>query len=126
MKWLIASLWLVLGSLSGLAQLAIQSVPFRTNQNVVLTWDASSTISVSHYLIRRGLSPGVYDQMMRVEGRTNTTLTWTNAPTSVINYFVATAVNPSGLESPPSNEVSIIMERRPIQPTIRTVVLATP
>jgi hypothetical protein len=126
MKYLI-SLCFILSSLAGLAQpaLPVPSIPFKTNQNVELTWDASPTLTVSYYLIRRGIRPGVYDQMTRVDGRLNTTLTWSNAPTSVTNYFVATAVNVSGLESDPSNELAVTMERKPISPIMRTAVPVT-
>jgi hypothetical protein len=127
MKCTLISICLILSSLAALAQpsLPVPSVPFKTNQNVELTWDASPTLTVSYYLIRRGVRSGVYDQMIRVDGRLTTSLTWSNAPTSVTNYFVASAVNTSGLESDPSNELAVTMERKPISPIMRTAVPVT-
>lgn len=117
----------ILSSLAGWSQpaLPVPATPIKTNQNVNLEWDASPTTNATGYIIRRGIRSGVYDQQITVNGRLNTTLTWSNAPVGVTNYFMATAFNASGLESDPSNELSVILERRPAAPLMRTAVPIT-
>lgn len=116
---------LTLSSLVGLSQPILPSTPLKTNINITLAWDLSPSTNVVGYILRRGVRSGQYDQMMVIPSATATTAVWTNAPSNVTNYFMATAYTASGLESDPSNEVGLVMERRPLSPQLRTAVPIT-
>ena len=74
--------------------------------SVLLAWDASPEEDVVSYRLHWGLSPGGEDQFVDTGLSTSGSVddpSWLPGDTI---YFVATAVNSVGLESPPSNEVS--------------------
>ena len=74
--------------------------------SVLLAWDASPEEDMVSYRLHWGLSPGGEDQFVDTGLSTSGSVddpSWLPGDTI---YFVATAVNSVGLESPPSNEVS--------------------
>ena len=77
--------------------------------SVTLAWDANpktsdSATNTTGYRLHVGLLSGVYTQTTSV-GNT-TTATVSNLISGLTYYYVVTAYNGGGLESPPSNEVS--------------------
>lgn len=71
---------------------------------ITLAWNPSPTPDVTGYSIYYGPATGTYNQVVRV-GNTNTA----TIPDLIVGqtyYFVATAVDSSGLESGYSNEIS--------------------
>lgn len=77
-----------------------------TNVTVTLAWDASpGTNVIANYNVCQGVGPRTYTN--RVSAGTNLTVTLTNVPGNATNYFAATAVDTSGLESDYSNEVTL-------------------
>ncbi len=76
-----------------------------TTYGVTLAWDPSTSSDVSKYAIYIGTGSGDYNTVTNIGNVTSCTVTgllW-----GVTYYFVATAATSDGLESDPSNEVSI-------------------
>jgi len=69
---------------------------------VTLAWNPSTSTNVVSYKVYCGLASGVYTNAISVGVTTNATIT--NLTAGVTYYFVATAVDASGNESPFSNE----------------------
>lgn len=125
MRYLIQIFFFVSLVISAVAQPVLPATPIKTNTPVTLAWDASPTTNVTHYFIRRGDKSGAYTDMIRVNGRTNLTVIWTNVVASSTNYFIATAANDANLESDPSNEISYVAPSRPIGIPFRSAIPLT-
>src|SRR5713226_5015779 len=90
-------------------------VPARGDQSVTLAWDPNTETNVSNYNLYYGGASGVYTNSANVGNVTNCTVA--GLQSAVTYYFAVAADNTSGLESPPSNEISY---------TVPTVVVSTP
>lgn len=117
----IASIFVLFAAFCASAQVPVPNVPPRTNTAHSLAWDASPTPNVT-YVLRRGIAPGKYDEMVNITG---TTHTWSNAPASLTNYYVVTARDASGMESDFSNELRVDPRPRPVAPNLKTAVPVT-
>ena len=102
------------------AQTPMPNVQPKTNLNVELAWEASTTPGVT-YVIRRGIAPGVYLEMVEISGLAHT---WAKAPANLTNYFVVSAKNAAG-ESDLSNELKLEPRARPNAPNLKTAVPIT-
>lgn len=71
-------------------------------QNVSLAWNTSS--GASGYALYLGSASGSYTQ--RIDVQTNSTVTLSGLASGQTNYFVVTAYNAAGLESPASSQVA--------------------
>lgn len=113
----------VFGLFQVIAQPILPNVPPKTNASVSLAWNLpTNTNNIVAYMLRRGVKSFSYDEMMRVDGRLTTSVTWSNIIVGVTNYFSITSVSLSGLESDYSNEISLVMEKRPFPPNLQTAV----
>lgn len=121
MKFLVTLTLLALSSLAGLSQPIVPAVPPKTNVNISLAWDISPSLSVNSYILRRGNRSITYLEQMTIPGRLTSTVTWSNTVLGVTNYFSMTAVSTNGVESDPSNEIAVVIER-PQSPNLRTAV----
>lgn len=112
----------------------VPNVPPKRGRAIQVWWDASPTPGAS-YVLRRGVAPGRYDEMVFIPAGTNVlTLTyiWTNAPAAATNYFIVSA-KVSGItngvpweeESLPSNEVGSLPRDLPVAPALRAAVPIT-
>ena len=72
--------------------------------DVTLAWDPDLSADITGYRLYLGTTSGVYIQSSDVGIVTSTMVS--NLIVGTTYYFVVTAYNSSGLESPPSNEVS--------------------
>lgn len=72
--------------------------------DVTLAWDPDVSADITGYRLYLGTTSGVYIQTSDVGITTSTMVS--NLIIGKTYYFVVTAYNSSGLESPPSNEVS--------------------
>lgn len=81
--------------------LSVASFAQDTTANVTIAWDANPEPDIAEYRLKVGTESGTYGQIFRVAG--------TQQAISVgkvgFYYAVVTAVNTSGLESPPSDEL---------------------
>src|SRR5271170_777476 len=87
--------------------LAFMAISFFDSQtfaagSVTLAWNPITSTNVVSYKVYCGLASGVYTNAISVCVTTNATIT--NLTPGVAYYFVATAVDASGNESPFSNE----------------------
>ena len=73
------------------------------DSSVIIAWDSNSE-PVAGYLLKQGTSSGTYEQTLDVGP--STTATVENLIPGVTYYFVVTAYNTAGVESPPSSEIS--------------------
>ena len=73
-------------------------------QSLKLSWNPSKDPSVSGYNVYYGKSSGVFDHKVSVGNATTVTVSGLVEGTTY--YFVATASTTSGLESPPSGQIS--------------------
>jgi len=117
----LVTILLALATTGAMAQAPVPNVAPKTTVNHQLAWDASATANVT-YVLRRGIQPGVYSEMVEVNGLT---YTWAGAPNTVTNYYVVTAKATNGLESAYSNELKIEPQQRPAAPNLRTAVPVT-
>lgn len=83
---------------------AVISSHTATAAAVTLAWDPSSSADITGYRLYLGTTSGVYLQTSDVGITTSTMVS--NLIVGKTYYFVVTAYTSSGLESPPSNEVS--------------------
>src|SRR6266581_258578 len=90
-------------------------VPARGDQSVTLAWNPDTETNISNYNLYYGGASGVYTNSANVGNATNCTVA--GLQSAATYYFAVTADNTSGLESPPSNEISY---------TVPTVVVSTP
>lgn len=72
--------------------------------NIGLAFDPSPSAGVTKYVMRRGDTNGIYTEMVELPA-TQTTYTWPNANAFKSSFFVVSAKNAAGEESPHSNEV---------------------
>lgn len=114
------TLFVLLVAIGATAQPVPNAAP-KTTVHHQLAWDASTTPGVS-YILRRGIQPGVYVEMVEVSALT---YTWTNAPAKLTNYYAVTAKAANGLESDFSNEIRVDPTPRPAAPNLRTAVPVT-
>ena len=77
----------------------------QTTASVTLAWNPSLSSGIAGYRLHYGTSSGTHPNILNV-GNT-TTATVSSLTVGHRYYFVATAYNTAGLESPPSNEVSV-------------------
>lgn len=75
-----------------------------TGADVTLAWDPDLSADITGYRLYVGTSSGVYIQTSDLGITTSTMVS--NLIVGTTYYFVVTAYNSVGLESPPSNEVS--------------------
>src|SRR5260370_14214735 len=90
-------------------------MPARGDQSVTLAWNSDTETNISNYNLYYGGTSGVYTNSASVGNATNCTVA--GLQSAATYYFAVTADNTSGLESPPSNEISY---------TVPTVVVSTP
>lgn len=121
MKHIHAILFLFFAAFTASAQVPMPNVAPKTAVNHALAWESSPTPGVT-YVLRRGVQPGVYLEMVEISGLT---YTWTNAPLAVTNYYVVTAKGTNGIESVYSNELRIDPTPRPAAPNLRTAIPVT-
>ena len=77
----------------------------QTTASVTLAWNPSPSSGIAGYRLHYGTSSGNHPNIVNV-GNT-TTATVSRLTVGQTYYFVATAYNTVGLESPPSNGVSV-------------------
>jgi len=79
--------------------------------SVTLAWDRSAgTNAIANYNVYYGVASATYTNV--VAAGTNTTVSISNLVNGTTYYFTATAVDPSGLESDYSTEVSALIPLR--------------
>jgi hypothetical protein len=76
----------------------------QTTASVTLAWNPSLSSGIAGYRLHYGTSSGTHPNIINVGNTTTATVSRLTA--GYTYYFVATAYNTVGLESPPSNEVS--------------------
>lgn len=89
------------------AQVPVPNVPpkFQSDTvNIGLVWDASPSVGVTKYVVRRGNVSGAYLEMVEVPA-SQLAYTWPSADAFASSFFVVTAKNSAGEESGYSNEV---------------------
>ena len=79
------------------------------------------TDPAGYYIFRSDVAGGPYANSVHIDDPTVTTYVWDNLPAGT-HYFVATAVNQSGLMSDYSNEAMKVVVDTPAPPTGLTVV----
>lgn len=121
MKHYIPYLLALIAALGASAQAPQPNAAPKTTVHHQLAWDASTTSGVT-YILRRGIQPGVYVEMVEVAALT---YNWTNAPAKLTNYYVVSSKIPNGLESDYSNEIRVEPTPRPAAPNLRTAVPVT-
>jgi len=100
------------------ALLASVSMTPRTQQatdTVTLVWDPNPS-GTSGYRIHVGTEPRVYDQTYDV--RRATSFVFSDGVPGTRYYFAVTAYDAAGRDSPPSNEVSVLIGVEPETPVI--------
>ncbi len=93
-----------LGNLAILVFLFLFQYFVHAAQAVTLEWDANPEPDIAGYRVYHGTMSGDYSEML--DAGPTTTATVGNLSSGVIHYFVVTAYNAVGLESPPSTEIS--------------------
>ncbi len=78
--------------------------PAGATQSVTLAWDPSPDPAIVGYTVYYGSASEAYTE--QVPAGNSTSVTLSNLQEAVTYFFVVTASDASGLESPPSNEVS--------------------
>ena len=86
----------------------IQSSYAGAGNALTLAWDPNPDENIAGYKLHYGTAPGTYDQVIDVGNGSTGTVTDLSA--NITYYFVVTAYNDIGLESPPSNEVSYALD----------------
>ncbi|MGH9347059.1 MAG: beta strand repeat-containing protein [Vicinamibacterales bacterium] len=86
-------------------------------QSIDLAWDASTETDLAGYRVYVGLASGSYSQSFEV-GPTATTFSFVNPAPATRYYFVVTAFNSGGEESPYSNEASAVLGGDNTPPTL--------
>ena len=90
---------------AGTAQITITPTNVvKTASDITMAWDASPDSAVTGYNIYYGTNTGVYINKLNVGNVLTTTVRVT--PRGVLYYYVATAFDVNGNESPFSNEIS--------------------
>lgn len=90
---------------AGTAQITITPTNVvKTASDITMAWDASPDSAVTGYNIYYGTNTGVYINKLNVGNVLTTTVRVT--PRGVLYYYVATAFDVNGIESPFSNEIS--------------------
>jgi hypothetical protein len=92
------------------AALILASASFASASNLKFAWNASSDPNVVGYNLSYGTTSGRYSKTLNAGGATSTTVSLSPGSTY---YFVVTAYNSIGLQSLPSNEVSLSVSNVP-------------
>ncbi|MBA3833907.1 MAG: fibronectin type III domain-containing protein [Chthoniobacterales bacterium] len=100
MKRLLCFTYLILVFLIGSHSTSARTRPPRTT-DVTLRWDRNPEPNITGYKVYYGHTSGVYAPLQTVAGTTATVAVANNS----VFYFVVTAINSAGLESPFSAEV---------------------
>lgn len=79
-----------------------------------LAWNANTEANVSGYKLKYGTSPGVYPNVVSVGTTPSTAVSGLSEATTY--YFVVSAINGAGLESPVSAEISHLTEVVTVDP----------
>jgi Bacterial Ig domain len=88
------------------------------NVTVSLAWDANSEADLAGYRVRFGTKPRTYTHVLDVGKKTISSVG--NLSAGVTYFFAVTAYNTAGLESAPSNEVSVVAgTKAEIPPTVK-------
>jgi hypothetical protein len=81
-----------------------------------LTWDppltntdGSTLTDLAGYRLYRGTQPGQYSEVVEIDDPGVTSYMFTQLPAGTTHYIVVTAVDESGNESAPSEEVSVTL-----------------
>jgi Fibronectin type III domain len=82
--------------------------------SVTLAWNPNSESNLAGYRIQYGTAPGIHPTTHDAGNQTTYTVSGLGPGTY---YFVVLAYNASGLQSPPSNEVSVTITTSPPPPT---------
>lgn len=107
MKQTFTILFVLFAAFCSQAQTPVPNVPPKLQAatvNITLAWDASPSAGVTKTVVRRGNVSGTYTEMVELPA-TQLTYTWPNADAFSPSFFVVTAKNSAGVESPYSNEV---------------------
>ena len=96
----IASIWKRSATALGCLAVAL-SAPASA---LTIAWDPNPEADISCYVLSYGTQPGVYPNTIDAGANTSATVTGLAEGTSY--YFVVTASNQAGLQSPPSAEIS--------------------
>ncbi len=91
----------------------VSSAYAATAPSVTLAWDANPESGIAGYQMRYGTSSGVYPNA--IAPGTSTTATVPGLAEGMTYYFVVSAINQAGLQSPPSSEISYYV---PVTPTV--------
>ena len=91
----------------------VSSAYAATAPAVTLAWDANPESGIAAYQLRYGTSSGVYPNV--VNPGTITTATVPGLTEGMTYYFVVSAINQAGLQSPLSSEISYHV---PVTPTV--------
>jgi hypothetical protein len=84
-------------------------------KSLQFAWNPSTDPAVAGYKISYGVSSGTYTQTVNVGNATSATISPLNSSTTY--YFILTSYNSAGLQSVPSNEISITVGPN-IPPTV--------
>lgn len=114
-------LFLLCAAFCASAQVPVPNIPPRTNASHELSWAASPTPNVT-YILRRGIVPGIWQEMVEVKGLS---YIWTNAPARLTNYYVLAAKDSFAEEGELSNVLKVEPRPRPITPELKTAVPVT-
>jgi hypothetical protein len=98
-------------------------MPARGDQSITLAWNPDTETNISNYNLYYGGTSGVYTNSANVGNATNCTVA--GLQSAVTYYFAVTADNTSGLESPPSNEISYTVPTLVVSTSPGLPVLAT-
>lgn len=85
--------------------LGVAFSPACAGQHVSLAWNGSSDSSVTRYALYYGTNSGNYT--VRIDAGTNTVATVAQLSINITYYFAVSAFNSVGMESVPSEEVSV-------------------
>ena len=91
--------------------LAVLPLSVSAGKNITLAWNPSGDSRTTGYKIHYGLTSQNYDQAVDVGNATSATLAI--PADGATYYFVATAYNQSGVESPFSNEATFTVPAAP-------------
>jgi Fibronectin type III domain len=90
---------------------------------VTLAWNPNSESNLAGYRIQYGTAPGIHPATLDAGNQTTYTVSGLGPGTY---YFVVLAYDASGLQSPPSNEVSVTITATPPPPPTNASLTASP
>ena len=86
-----------------------------TTNSATLSWDPNSEANLAGYHVYQGTTSGSYG--LAVDAGNTTIYTAQNLQAGLTYYWATTAYDSSGNESPPSNEVSLLISALPTDTT---------